>query len=75
MLASSDRVAASSPPRCPRRSPAPIDADPAAKVYGLTGRSLSNRPRAMAAAAGLEGAFSGHSGRAGIGPVARYYNR
>ena len=44
----------------------PEDADPAARVFGLTGRSLSNRLRAMAAAAGLEGAFSGHSGRVGM---------
>ena len=38
----------------------PEDADPVARVFGLTGRSLSNRLRVMAAAAGLEGAFSGH---------------
>ena len=44
----------------------PEDAEPAARVFGLTGRSLSNRLRAMAAAAGLEGAFSGHSGRVGM---------
>ena len=38
----------------------PEDVDPVARVFGLTGRSLSNRLRVMAAAAGLEGAFSGH---------------
>ena len=47
----------------------PEDADPAARVFGLTGRSLSNRLRAMAAAAGLEGAFSGHSERGWAWPA------
>lgn len=45
----------------------PEDAKPTDRVFGLrTGRSISNRIRAMAAAAGLEGDFSSHSGRVGM---------
>ena len=43
------------------------DAKPTDRVFGLrTGRSISNRIRAMAVAAGLEGDFSSHSARVGM---------
>ena len=41
--------------------------DPSAHVFGLrSGRSVARRLAAMAMAAGLEGAFSGHSARVGM---------
>ena len=41
--------------------------DPAGRVFGLrSGRSAARRLAAMAKAAGLEGAFSGHSARVGM---------
>ena len=41
--------------------------DPDARVFGLrSGRSVARRLAAMAGAAGLEGAFSGHSARVGM---------
>ena len=45
----------------------PASPDPDARVFGLrAAHSLANRIRAMAKAAGLDGAFSGHSGRVGM---------
>ena len=45
----------------------PEDRDPAARVFGLrSGRAISNRIRAAAKAAGLEGSWSGHSPRIGM---------
>ena len=45
----------------------PATPDPDARVFGLRApHSLANRLRAMAKAAGLEGAFPGHSGRVGM---------
>lgn len=45
----------------------PADVDPAARLFGLTsGRSVSNRLRAMAKAAGLGDGFTGHSPRVGM---------
>ena len=40
--------------------------EPGASVFGLSARSISNRIRAAALAAGLEGEFSGHSARVGM---------
>ena len=43
------------------------DPDPPGRVFGLrSGRSVARRLAAMAKAAGLEGAFSGHSARVGM---------
>ena len=45
----------------------PGNPDPDARVFGLrSGRSVARRLAAMARAAGLEGAFSGHSARVGM---------
>ena len=45
----------------------PENPDPDARVFGLrSGRSVARRLAAMARAAGLEGAFSGHSARVGM---------
>ena len=45
----------------------PGNPDPDARVFGLrSGRSVARRLAAMARAAGLEGAFSGHSPRVGM---------
>ena len=45
----------------------PGNPDPDARVFGLrSGRSVARRLAAMARAAGLEGAFSGHSPRIGM---------
>ena len=45
----------------------PGNPDPDAHVFGLrSGRSVARRLAAMARAAGLEGAFSGHSARIGM---------
>ena len=45
----------------------PAHVEPAARVFGFTcGRSISRRLARMAKAAGLSGAFSGHSGRVGM---------
>ena len=45
----------------------PEDRDPAARLFGLrSGRAISNRIRAAAKAAGLEGSWSGHSPRIGM---------
>ncbi len=40
--------------------------DPEASVFGLSARSVSNRIRAAAQAAGLPGSFYGHSARVGM---------
>ena len=45
----------------------PTNPDPEARCFGLrTGTSISNRIRAAAKAAGLEGTWSGHSARVGM---------
>lgn len=44
----------------------PADVDPAARVFGLGPAQIARRVRDAAKAAGLEGAFSGHSGRVGM---------
>ena len=45
----------------------PENQDPDARVFGLrSGRSVARRLATMARAAGLEGAFSGHSARVGM---------
>ena len=45
----------------------PAHVEPAARVFGFTcGRSIARRLARMATAAGLSGAFSGHSGRVGM---------
>ena len=44
----------------------PHGVDPGTPVFGLTGETLANRVRAVARAAGLGEAFSGHSGRIGM---------
>ena len=44
----------------------PASADPAARVFGLTDRTISNRLAAMAKAAEFEGDFSGRSARVGM---------
>ena len=49
------------------RSVRPVDAAPDARVFALrSGRQVSRRISAAATAAGLEGAFSGHSARIGM---------
>ena len=54
-------------PRSAPRPPLPARVPPDARVFGLrSGRSVARRLAAMARAAGLEGAFSGHSARVGI---------
>lgn len=44
----------------------PTNVDAGANVFGLTGRTLARRTAAAAKAAGLDGTFSGHSGRVGM---------
>ena len=44
----------------------PEEAGPEDPVFGLSGRQMARRVEAAAAAAGLGGGFSGHSGRTGL---------
>ena len=44
----------------------PEDADPGARVFGLTPRSICRRFTAAAAAAGIEARLTAHSGRVGL---------
>ena len=44
----------------------PVDAETGTRVFGLSARQLSRRVAAMAAVAGLQGHYSGHSGRVGL---------
>lgn len=44
----------------------PDDAQPSDRVFGLDGRTIARRLAAAAKAAGLEGDYSGHSGRVGL---------